>query len=93
MDKLKPCPFCGEPAQMHRAAYPSEYAARGEAIPKDATILREWRRQGTKQWSVEYRRTAYVPQCTDTSCIGRTTKMFRTQDEAAEAWNRRASDA
>lgn len=87
--ELKSCPFCGLPAKMHTAYYAAEFADSDDQIPKDAEIIREWRRPGRKQWSVEYRRKAYVPQCTDSACVGRSQKMFRTRQQAIEAWNRR----
>ena len=32
----------------------------------------------------------YKPRCTNTSCIARVSKTFRSLEEAIEAWNRRA---
>lgn len=92
MAELKHCPFCGSPAEIHYAEFPSEFLAQGERVPKDARVIREWRKPGEKRWHVEFRRTAYVPRCTDSACVGRSHKMFKTKQEAAKAWNRRADD-
>ena len=86
---LKPCPFCGLEARMHYALFIAEYAYADDNIPKDARIIREYRNPGEKRWRVEFRRRAFVPQCSDPSCIGRSQKMFKTEKEATEAWNRR----
>ena len=32
----------------------------------------------------------YIPRCLNNQCIGRTTKAFRTRQEAETAWNMRA---
>lgn len=36
---------------------------------------------------------AYIPRCLDNKCLGRTQIMFKTEEEAIEAWNRRRPDA
>jgi uncharacterized protein CbrC (UPF0167 family) len=92
MSELKPCPFCGLAAKIHISAFVSEYVQSNDAVPKDATIIREWRRPGAKTWSIEFRRAAYTAQCTDPACIGRSQKKYRTEAEAINAWNRRAND-
>jgi hypothetical protein len=90
MDDLKSCPFCGLPAKMHTTYYPSEYADSDDNIPEDAAIMREWRKPKEKKWTVEFRRKAYIPQCTDSTCVGRSQKKFQSEEEAVKAWNRRA---
>lgn len=91
MAELKPCPFCGGEAEMHFGEFPAEYAKKGtDDVPKDARIVRECRYPYREYWLIEYRRTAYIPRCKDTSCAGRLNKMFDTEQKAIEAWNRRA---
>jgi hypothetical protein len=38
-----------------------------------------------------YYKAEYVPRCLDTICLGRLTKAFPSEKEAAEVWNRRVS--
>ncbi|MBO4854070.1 MAG: Lar family restriction alleviation protein [Oscillospiraceae bacterium] len=92
MIELKTCPFCGGEAKIHISAFKSEYMQGNGALPKNVKIIREWRCPGSKEWNTEFRRAAYTAQCTDTACIGRSQKKYRTEAEAAEAWNRRADD-
>lgn len=89
MEKLKPCPFCGGEAKMHFAEFPAEFLGDDDKLPKDARVIREYRKPGAKRWTVEFRRRAYVPQCADSSCIGRSQKLYKSETEAVEAWNRR----
>lgn len=34
----------------------------------------------------------YIAQCDSKVCIGRTTKRYRSEEEAIEAWNRRVGE-
>ena len=34
----------------------------------------------------------YTPRCTVTSCAGRITKLWKNEEAAAAAWNRRTND-
>ena len=34
----------------------------------------------------------YIPRCKDTKCMGRTTRRFKTEQAAIEAWNRRVDN-
>lgn len=97
MAELKPCPFCGSDAVMHYAEFISEYCSSDDKLPKDARIIREYRTATAvnakeKSWTIEFRRRAYVPQCSDSSCVGRCTKMYKTAEDATAAWNRRKND-
>ena len=58
MTDLKPCPFCGSPAEMK--------------VAKDVPVG-----------------YVYTPRCTVTSCAGRITKLWKKEEAAVEAWNRR----
>lgn len=89
MRKLKACPFCGGDAVMHVGEYPARYANHEKEIPKDARIIRDTRFPSGVR-SIEYRQKAYIPQCADSSCLGRVRKPFETRKEAVEAWNQRA---
>lgn len=88
--KLKPCPFCGGSAGTHRRRSSIRYRAyRKEDIPKNGTFLREIKfADGLKIY--EYAKAEFGAWCLDTSCIGRVSKVFPSEAEAIEAWNRRA---
>lgn len=88
MDELKPCPFCGNPAVMHETEFMSEYVKNESEIPKDARIIKTTK-YPTGNWYIEFRRKAFVPQCSVTSCLGRTRKLFDRKEDAIEVWNRR----
>ena len=38
----------------------------------------------------EYRLKEYIPQCVDSSCIGRAAKRYKTMADAIKTWNTRA---
>lgn len=86
---LKPCPFCGCDGIIHITEYPEEYTSNRKEIPSGSRFLRGVT-YPDGHTCFEYRRKAYVPQCSRTDCIGRTRKTYETEREAAEAWNRRA---
>lgn len=91
MAELKPCPFCGTTAEMHVRwnAY-EEYVEKKEEIPTGAKFL--YVKATEKHKWYYYRRDVYIPRCTDTRCVGRTTKTFWDESTAEEAWNRRADN-
>lgn len=43
-----------------------------------------------KKWAVVVEMVAFIPRCCDRNCLGRLQTMFLTEEEATEAWNRRA---
>ena len=89
-NELKPCPFCGGIAELHQSLYFEEFADKKSEIPKGAKILYDKCYRTYKGYA--YKRTIYIPRCTDTSCVGRTTKLFFDEQTAITAWNRRTSD-
>lgn len=62
-----------------------------KSIPKNGKLERTIEYpDGHKRY--EYSKAEWVPRCMDSSCIGRVTKAFPSEEEAIEAWNRRAND-
>ena len=92
MDKLKPCPFCGSEAEMHtRLDSFDSIAYKKCEIPKTARIVCEKKYPNSAKVYV-YRKMLYVPRCTTTNCMGRTTRSFEIEREAEDKWNRRATE-
>lgn len=89
MIELKPCPFCGGDAEIHRRRTSrSFYADSKQSIPKNGTLERTIERPNGET-RYEYRKAEWVPRCLDSSCPGRLGRMFPSPEEAAAAWNRR----
>lgn len=92
MSELKLCPFCGGDAFISMNEFPSKYCKHKREIPAGARLIKKTT-FASGVTSFEYREKAFVPQCLQTGCIGRTYKMFHSASEAAAAWNRRATHA
>ena len=89
MRELKPCPFCGSVAQMHtRWDSFDSIANKKSEIPKTARFVCEKKYPQRAKYYV-YRKILYVPQCTVSNCMGRTTRAFELEQEAVDAWNNR----
>lgn len=89
--ELKACPFCGNVAELHeRYNSIEEIAYKKSEIPKDARFMYE--KVTPKNRIYVYRRKTFIPRCTDTSCVGRTTKIFFDKQTAIAAWNRRSDN-
>lgn len=81
-----PCPFCGGDSELHEAEAIPECVKNKKEIPKDARLLRKvFYSSGSVCY--EYRRKTFVPRCCKTNCAGRTTRQYRTKEEALVAWN------
>ena len=89
--ELKPCPFCGEVAELHkRYSSIEETAYKKSEIPKDAKFLYE--KVTPKERMYFYRRKAFIPRCMNSTCVGRATHIFWNEEEAINAWNRRVDN-
>lgn len=90
MAELKPCPFCGGKAEMHVRPSFEEYVEDKSLIPSDAKFCYE---KVTDEYHRYYfRARIFIPRCTNTKCVGRTTKIFDSKLEAIEVWNRRVDN-
>ena len=101
--RLLPCPFCGKPAEISTAR---EYDVKSkdfktpqqaqdwlaENAQPDSTKTGVTPMYGKKnvKYRAYYNRPGYVPRCTKSGCPGRSVSMFKTEQVAIEAWNRRA---
>ena len=90
--ELKPCPFCGGEAFMRLGEFPARSCTHKKEMPGNARLIRQSTYPSGATY-YEYRQKAFIPQCLDTKCMGRTYRLYETEEEAAEAWNRRADDA
>ena len=90
---LKPCPFCGSLAEISYARFQVQSACSQKNIPENATFIGAKTIGHINPHTIYlYQKTAYIPQCTNSACIGRNRKKFHTMQEAEEAWNRRAGE-
>jgi hypothetical protein len=57
-------------------------------------IYQRFRRSltGNERWGVRVVHQGFIPRCLNTKCVGRNAMMFHTEEEAADAWNRRSED-
>ena len=92
MAELKSCPWCGGDAFMRLGEFPSKIVAHKKEMPKDARLIRKLTYPSGATY-YEYRQKAFIPQCLDSKCLGRTYRLFETAEQAEEAWNRRAGES
>jgi hypothetical protein len=92
MSKLKPCPFCGGKAGVHKLEQSSRYSSDKQSIPSDGRIIRTVKYPRQKMY-YEYKVPMYYVRCLDKTCAGRSSKTFRSLETAIFAWNRRMEDA
>ncbi len=91
MAELKPCPFCGGVGEMHtRWNTYEESVEHKNQIPTGAKFAYMKEYEDCRRYY--YRRKMYIPRCTSTDCVGRTTRTFWDKEKAAEEWNRRADN-
>lgn len=88
LEIVLPCPFCGGNSEIHEAQAIAEYAKKKEDVPNGARILRKIIYPSGSECFV-FRRKTFVPRCCKTSCIGRTSRQYKTIEEALEKWNTR----
>lgn len=92
MNELKPCPFCGGKSETHRRKTSCRfYADSKNAIPKNG-VLESMIQYEDGHKTFVYRKKEWCARCVDTSCIGRVCKVYPSEKEAIEAWNRRVTD-
>lgn len=89
--ELRSCPFCGGEAFMHLGEFPAKSVTHKKEIPKGARLIKKSTYPSGATY-YEYRQKAFIPRCLDTSCLGRTYRLFETAAEAEAAWNRRVGD-
>lgn len=88
--ELKPCPFCGGEAEIHKRKTTCRFYAKSKKeIPKNGTMTKEIK-YADGRISYEYVKAEYVARCIDTACIGRISRVYESKEVAKEAWNRRA---
>lgn len=88
-NKLKPCPFCGNAAELYTIYEACEnVASKKSEIPKNAKLVCEKKVPNKPKYFI-YKKMRYIPRCTISSCMGRTSKWFLSEEVAVASWNTR----
>lgn len=92
MAELKPCPFCGGEAEVHKRRSSCRFCADSKkGIPPNGVHEYTTEYPGGRK-SYVYSKNEWGAWCLDTACIGRSQKVFPSEAEAIDAWNRRADN-
>lgn len=76
---------------MHLGEFQQKSVKHKKEIPKGARIIRKTTYPSGETFYT-FRQKAFIPRCMDTSCLGRTYRLYETAERAEEAWNRREGD-
>ena len=89
--EIKPCPFCGKKAVIYTVPYIKKTTHFKKNIPEEAINIKEFQMASKTIWS--YNLKGYCPQCSDSSCLGRSRKKFFSEYAAIKAWNDRKGES
>ena len=80
VNKLKPCPFCGNVAEIYtRYECCDNVANKKSEIPKNAKLVCEKKVPNKPKYFL-YRNLLFIPRCTNSGCMGRTSKWFVSEE-------------
>ena len=87
---LKPCPFCGGKAELKKVEISNGYNRKG-VVPPGAVFVEK--RETSRGMVIRWKRIGYTIHCNTEHCICQPDRLkYRTEEEAVEAWNRRAEN-
>lgn len=92
MDELKPCPFCGGESKIHKRRSSCRFQADDKTgIPRNGVLEYVTEYPNGKKIYV-YCKNEWGVWCLDTACIGRSQKVFPSEQAAIDAWNRKGDN-